>query len=193
MAEDREKKEAYSLEEFGREFRQHASSVRDGYIFAETTEEIVFSRADSLADDERTKETAEKLFSQGLEIRIFDEESEAKWFRASVEKQFRFRERRDVQNDKKETDGLFWWDESQYLDVDTKRTQKARLQGRLSPGTVYATGGGEYPLPIEDYTDAKIRIRNYLGEDPDTGELYAADWRLAGFGEWPDSGKGGEA
>lgn len=193
MAEDREKKEAYTLEEFGRDFRKCVSAVRNGYIFAETTEEIVFCCADSRADEERTAETVEKLFSQGLEIRIFDEESEAKWFRASVEKQFRFRERRDVKNSKKETDGLLWWDESQYLDVDTKRTQKARLQGRISPGTVYATGGGEYPLPIEDYENVKIRIRNYLGKDTDTGELYAADWRLAGFGEWPDSGKGGRA
>ena len=90
-----------------------------------------------------------------------------------------------------EKDRLHWWNESQYLDIDTDRTKKERDNGKLDKGEVYATGGGKYPLPIEEYNDTKIRIRNYLGEDADTGELYVKDWRLVGFGEWEDSTKGG--
>ena len=71
------------------------------------------------------------------------------------------------------------------------RTKKERDNGKLDKGAVYATGGGKYPFPIEEYNDTKIRIRNYLEEDDDTGELYVKDWRLVGFGEWEDSTKGG--
>ena len=148
------------------------------YIFVMTTEEIGFCEAQRESFDRK------ELFDSGLEIRIFDEKSEAKWFRTGIDRPFRFRKRRD--GEETEKDRLHHWDESQYLDIDTQRTEDARKSGALEAGCVYATGGGKYPLPIEAGTDARIRIRNYLGEDPDTGELYVEDWRLAGFGEWKD-------
>lgn len=174
-------------EKFSSDFRECVRSVNNGYIFAMKTEGIDFCKA----SEEVYKSEAEIgiLFSQGLEIRVFDEKSEAKWFRTGVDKAYRFR--RITDDESVEKDSLHWWNESQFLDIDTERTKKGRDRGTLDRNEVYATGGGRYPLPTEQYKDAKLRIRNYLGEDEDTGELYVKDWRLVGFGGWSDSAKGG--
>lgn len=142
------------------------------YIFVMTTEEISFSAAKREAYDRK------ELFDRGLEIRVFDETSEAKWFRASIDRGFSFRLRDDRGTD---NDSLYLWDESQYLDIDDGKTKEMREAGKEE--AVCATGGGTYTLPLRGYKDAKIRIRNYLGEEPDTGELYVEDWRLTGFTE----------
>ena len=149
------------------------------YIFAMTTEEIVFSKAEMQTLD------IPKLYADGLEIRIFDMLSEEKWFRTGIDKAFRYRRITD-RTAKTEKNNVCQWDESQYLDIDDKKTKHARNNGLIEAGYVYATGGGKYPLPEENYQDLKIKIRNYLGEDTDTGELYVKDWRLAGFGEWEE-------
>ena len=176
-------------EEFGNDFKEAVRSVNNGYIYIMTTEEIDFCRA---ADEGYGSDTEmDRLFSQGLEIRVFDEKGETKWFRTGIDKTYRFRRITDDRN--VENDSLHWWNESQYLDIDTDRTKSERDIGKIDKDTVYATGGGSYPLPTEQYNDTKIRIRNYLGEDDDTGELYVKDWRLAGFGEWPESTNGGGA
>ena len=78
-------------------------------------------------------------------------------------------------------DSLHIWDELQYLDIDDKRTKEAIEKGEIPKGTVFATGGGKYPLPVEKYKNAKIIIRNYMGEDPDAGELFVEDWRMVGL------------
>lgn len=166
-----------SFEAFREDFNHAAASDEKDpgarkYIFVMTTEEISFRAADSETYDRK------ELFEQGLEIRIFDETSEAKWFRASIDCGFSFRLRDDSGM---ADDSLHVWDESQYLDIDDKKTEKIRAAGQED--MVCATGGGKYSLPINGYKNAKIRIRNYLGEEPDTGELYAEDWRLAGFTE----------
>lgn len=142
------------------------------YLFAMTTECIKFFVVNDTRPDE--KELSE-LAQNGLEIRVFDKKREAKWFRASIDKEFGFRL---LDDDVLKKDSLHIWDESQYLDIDDKRTKEAIEKGEIQKGTVFATGGGKYSLPIESYKNAKIKIRNYLGEDPDTGELYVEDWRL---------------
>lgn len=147
------------------------------YLFAMTTECIKFFAMDETRPDE--KELSE-LAQNGLEIRVFDEKREAKWFRTSIDKEFGFRPPDD---DILKKDSLHIWDESQYLDIDDKRTKEAIEKGEIQKGTVFATGGGKYPLPLEKYKNAKIKVRNYLGEDPDTGELYVEDWRLVGLVE----------
>lgn len=177
---------AEELEALCRDFEQSIDSADNGYIFIMTTENIDFCKASKEAY--KSDAEKEKLFRQGLEIRIFDKKSEWKWFRASVDKAYSFRR---VTDDETEKDSLHWWNESQYLDIDTDRTKKERDNGNLAQRAVYATGGGKYLLPIEEYEDVKIKIRNYLGEDKSTGELYVQDWRLAGFGEWEDSAEGG--
>ena len=187
MPTETKKYKADDLEAFCRDFEQSIASADNGYVFIMTTENIDFCKASKEAYESDAKK--EKLFRQGLEIRIFDEKSERKWFRTGIDKAFSFR--RVTDDEETEKDRLHWWNESQYLDIDTDRTKKERDNGKLDKGEVYATGGGKYPLPIEEYNDTKIRIRNYLGEDDDTGELYVKDWRLVGFGEWEDSAKGG--
>lgn len=159
------------------------------YLFAMTTECIKFFVVNDTRPDE--KELSE-LAQNGLEIRVFDEKREAKWFRASIDKkEFGFRL---LDDDISKKDSLHIWDESQYLDIDDKRTKEAIEKGEIQKGTVFATGGGKYPLPLEKYKNAKIKVRNYLGEDPDTGELYVEDWRLIGLVEGiEERGKGGDA
>lgn len=179
------KNNTYEMKEFCRDFRRYASDTLDGYLLAMTTEELIFI---SMKDMESI--SPEKLYEQGLEIRIFDEGKEAKWFRSGPEKEFHFREQRD--DNLSINEQFIHWDESQYLDIDMKKTKEEQEHGRLEAGFVYATGGGKYPLPIPPGEYEKIRIRNYLKEDPDTGELYPADWRLVGFGDWPESGKEGK-
>lgn len=172
MPEEKGKREKeQEQKEFYEAYDWYRDSVKDGYIFIMTTEEIDFCK---VGDEKIPKE---KLFEKGLEIRIFNEDREAKWFRTGIRKHFAFREIQD--DEKAEKDNLLWWDESQYLDIDEKETKKSGRKGE-----VCATGGGIYRLPLEVYTNAKIRIRNYLEEDRDTGELYVKDWRMVGFGEW---------
>lgn len=142
------------------------------YLFAMTTECIKFFIVNDTRPDE--KELRE-LAQNGLEIRVFDEKREAKWFRTCIDKKFGFRL---LDDDVLKKDSLQVWDESQYLDIDVKRTKESIEKGKIQNGTVFATGGGKYPLPLETYKNAKIKIRNYLGKDPDTGELYVEDWRL---------------
>lgn len=158
------------------------------YLFAMTTECIKFFIVNDTRPDE--KELRE-LAQNGLEIRVFDEKREAKWFRTSIDKKLGFRL---LDDDILKKDSLHIWDESQYLDIDDKRTKEAIKQGKIQEGIVFATGGGKYPLPLEKYKNAKIKIRNYLGEDTDTGELYVEDWRLIGLVEGiEERGKGGDA
>ncbi len=158
------------------------------YLFSMTTECIKFFELDETRPDE--KELRE-LAQNGLEIRVFDEKREAKWFRTSIDKKLGFRL---LDDDVLKKDSLYVWDESQYLDIDDKRTEKSIKNGGIQKGSVFATGGGKYPLPLETYKNAKIKIRNYLGEDPDTGELYVEDWRLISLVEGiEERGKSGDA
>jgi len=158
------------------------------YLFAMTTECIKFFIVNDTRPDE--KELRE-LAQNGLEIRVFDEKREAKWFRTCIDKKLGFRL---LDDDVLKKDSLYVWDESQYLDIDDKRTEKSIKNGGIQKGSVFATGGGKYPLPLETYKNAKIKIRNYLGEDPDTGELYVEDWRLISLVEGiEERGKSGDA
>ena len=79
---------------------------------------------------------------------------------------------KDTENNGK--DDRFFYDEEQFLDIDT--TKKPNEQG------VAATGGGRYQLPINNYNDAKIRIRNYCTYD-EVGRSSVADWRIVKFVE----------
>lgn len=158
---------------FCKDIRSGLKACKAGYLFAMTTEEIIFCKSDPAEYDE------EKLFRLGLDIRIFNLEGERKWFRSGIGRDYRYRERMDDEN--VIADKLHYWDEYHFLDIDDAKTEKKNIF--VQKGMVYATGGGTYPLPIEKYKDAKIKIRNYLGEDPDTGELYVEDWRLVALKE----------
>ena len=101
-----------------------------------------------------------------LEIRCFDENGEFRAVRATPDLPF---SEREITSDESCGDDCF--DEAQYLDIDTARTEKE------ADGWVYATGGGRYHLPEE----AKmILVRNYYRYDEE-GIARKYDWRLVIF------------
>lgn len=111
---------------------------------------------------------------KALEMRLFSENGEIKWFRTSIGQTFRWRSRLDDDNEE-------YIEESQFLDVDDVRTEKEGKWTAENDWTVYATGGGTYSLPISSYKNAKIRIRNYLGYESYSGRVFIEDWRIVGF------------
>ena len=101
-----------------------------------------------------------------LEIRCFDENGEFRAVRATPDADF---SEREITSDDHWADDFY--DEAQYLDIDTERTKKE------ADGWVYATGGGKYHLPEE----AKmILVRNYYRFDEE-GIARKYDWRLVEF------------
>lgn len=108
----------------------------------------------------------EYLWEKLLELRLFDLDKEYKLFRGSVNKDISWR----LLRDEKDVDS---YDDEQYLDVDEKRTKDC--------DRVCATGGGYYSLPLSDYSNAKLRLRNYVRYDESTGQGYISDWRILEF------------
>lgn len=114
-----------------------------------------------------TDKTADIQEDKLLEIRYFDEEGEFRAYRSLIDDDFKTREIRN--NDATYADG--YYDEAQYLDIDSSRTKEK------NDGFTYATGGGKYHLP----NDAKMLLtRTYYKFDED-GVARKYDWRLVGF------------
>ena len=101
---------------FCEDIRSGRKACKDGYLFAMTTEEIIFCKSDSANYDE------EKLFRLGLDIRIFNLEGERKWFRSGIGRDYRYRERMDDEN--VTADKLHYWDEYHFLDIDDAKQKK---------------------------------------------------------------------
>ena len=152
--------------EFIADFNEAVSSMKEGYIVAMSTDKFDVQCIDS-ENFERSK-----LYQMALEIRIFHESAEVKWFRTSIDKEWKCR----VINDMQLKEDFEYWDEFQYLDIDTEKTRKMG-----ESGIAYATGGGRYSLPIKKYDEAKVKVRNYLSYEEDTSQLYVSDWRLVKF------------
>ena len=109
-----------------------------------------------------------------LEIRCFDESGEFRAVRTTPDLPF---SQREITCDESWADGFY--DEAQYLDIDTARTKKE------ADGWVYATGGGRYHLPEE----AKmILTRSYYRYDEE-GIARKYDWRLVKFTDQETVGK----
>lgn len=123
---------------------------------------------------EEAKEILKNLQEKALEIRLFHEKGEIKWFRSSINQTFC---ERSCLGDETLEKGSYW-DENQYLDIDEKKTEELRETSNSS--RVAATGGGCYNLPGVAYQDAMIKIRNYLEYEPN-GRCYIRDWRIVGF------------
>lgn len=104
-----------------------------------------------------------------LDLRVFNENAEYRIFRGDAGKAFRFR----IQDDT----GEEYYDDEQYLDIDEARSLESFQKGKI----VRATGGGYYKLPLETFYGAKVRLRNYLAYEEDSGQAYIKDWRLLGF------------
>ncbi len=153
-----------SKEEFKTGFQEAAARLGEGYLIAMLTDRLYIRELGREEPDQ------DEFYEKAMEIRMFNEEEEVKWFRG-VGQELRCRERKDRKED---MDPLFFWDEWQYLDIDGPRSKPEK-------GIAYATGGGRYELPLGDYKDAKIKIRNYLEYEEDTMQLYILDWRIVGF------------
>jgi hypothetical protein len=112
-----------------------------------------------------------------LDLRIFNESSEYRIFRSGVGSDFYVRIIDDQCPEKSDdVDCNDYFDDEQYLDIDTVRSKKSFNEKNI----VYTTRGGCYYLPLLRMEDAKVKIRNYIAYE-ETGQAYVKDWRLAGF------------
>jgi len=118
-------------------------------------------------------ETEEKLENcwnkKLLDIRIFNNKKEYRVFRADAGSDFIYCYTDDsFTND--------YYDDEQYLDIDSTKIKP--------DGTVTATGGGEYKLPLKilgsnKYKgEVKLYIRNYIDYDNKFGQAYIKRWRI---------------
>lgn len=164
------------LNEFKSSLETAVSECREGYVIAMLTDkfQIVNLKKEAEYREALGGISYENLFRKAIEIRVFDKNKETKLFRSGIGEEFRYRKIEDQEGE----DELSHFDEKQYLDIDEKRS-------RPKEGIAYTTGGGKYPLPLDDckdvYGDVKIQIRNYLEYDPDTMRVSIADWRLVEF------------
>lgn len=152
-------------------FWAQAAQVTEGFLLAMLTDEIIWKRWPLEGED--LKDIRQKE-GKILDIRIFDDQRELHMARGDVGRRMQGRIADDTAGNLEEQD---YFDEEQYLDIDTKRSGEHFRQ----EGKVRATGGGWYELPLSGMEDAKVRIRNYLGYYEDSGQAYVKDWRMAGI------------
>lgn len=115
-----------------------------------------------------------------LEIRCFDENGELHAVRSELGEPFSFRRIPDKES--KLCDECDFFDESQYLDIDSAKTEEK------NDGSVYATGGGSYHLPDDAKGKSMLLVRYYYRFDDD-GVANIYDWRLVGFTDKETAGK----
>lgn len=121
-----------------------------------------------------------------LEIRCFDENGEFHAVRSELGEPFSFRRIHDKES--KLCDEGAFFDESQYLDIDSARTEKE------NDNYIYATGGGRYHLPVDKIKNSTLPendmllVRYYYRFDDD-GVANIYDWRLVGFTDKETAGK----
>ena len=150
------------------QFWSCADGIERGFVFAMLTDEILWERWPLEPDDRKTFQEKEGKL---LDVRIYDTESEVRIFRSDVGRKFQGRSL----NDRKETSEFQdYFDEEQFLDIDDTRSEEMFAR----EGKVQATGGGRYHLPLSDFRNAKLQIRNYLGYYEESGQAYVKDWRL---------------
>ena len=118
MPVETKKYKADDLEAFCRDFEQSIDSADNGYVFIMTTENIDFCKASKEVYESDAEK--EKLFRQGLEIRIFDEKSEWKWFRTGIDKAYSFRSVTDDEETEKDKVRYRQLDLFSSLDDDNK-------------------------------------------------------------------------
>lgn len=143
-------------------------SIKNGYAVVMFTDKFEFL---AYPFDEKTNKILNEDFEKKLiDMRIFNKDKEYRIFRGDISGNFHFRDSDDyIKND--------YYDDEQYLDIDTKRS----ADSFKNDGIVRATGGGNYKLPFCDFNDIKICIRNYIDYDNESGQAYIKDWRLVGL------------
>lgn len=158
-------------------FLEVLSSMRTGYVLVMATDRFELF---SVNDDNNKNAFLNDWIGNALEIRMFNDAVEHKWFRGSIDKVFSYRK---IEDDA-QMNPMDYWDEYQYLDIDLQASKG--MPGNM----VCATGGGVYFLPMLSQNDNKedrikdtmIQIRNYLGYEKETGQLFISDWRIVKLG-----------
>lgn len=155
-------------------FLAAAEKISKGFLFIMFTDEIWVEQL-PLEDKKKARMKAKEGVL--LEARVFSESREDKLFRGDIGRAFLWRSIVDSG-----TQDCF--DEEQYLDIDEKRSDELFAKEYK----VRATGGGSYHLPLSDYREAKVRIRNYVDYYEETGQAYVKDWRLVEFFQAKEKG-----
>ena len=145
--------------------------MKSGLVMIMETSKFTF---ESFGEDSPLQELKSLDSSRILEMRIFDKDQEWHLFRDTPADSFHVRHA----DDRKGLEKGSYFDEDQYLDIDTARSKDIFVQSRK----VRATGGGIYTLPQGDMEDAVIRVRSYVSYDGD-GQAYIRDFRLVMKGE----------
>lgn len=121
-------------------------------------DEMLNEKLKNIWSDEGWKDE-QHIFNHLLDLRLFSENGEVRWFRSTVNRPFVYRKKlNDSEYDK---DGkLLYWDEEQFLDIDDARTEaKRELEKtdklRLEKDQVLTMGGGMYSLPVTSYRKSK--------------------------------------
>lgn len=159
-----------------KEFLDKCEDIKDGYIVAAMTDKYIVNKWPLIKNDI----VEEKL----LEIRVFNKGMEAKLFRSDISKEFSYRLINDDKKiyeteNNKDLDYSDYFDDYQYLDIDTQRSKKSFENEKM----VITTGGGSYHLPMKKMNDVMVKIRMYFGKYPDTGQARVFDWRVVDFVE----------
>ncbi len=153
-------------------------AINEGYAVIMFTDCFEFERYSSNSVSAEVESMLKNHFDDRLlDMRIFNDSYEYRIFRSDVSGKFHVRIIDD--NDPEVSGGIDvkdYFDDKQYLDIDTVRSQNIFKE----KNRVRATGGGCYNLPLNNMKDVKVKIRNYIGYD-DIGQAYIKDWRLAGF------------
>lgn len=145
-----------------------ADEVERGFIFAMLTDEILWESWPLRPEGRKSfQDKGGKL----LDVRVYNSEREVRVSRSDIGREFCGR---SLNDEREAPDKQDYFDEVQFLDIDDKESEELFA----SEGKVQATGGGRYPLPLQGFKNAKIRIRNYLGYYEETGQAYVRDWRL---------------
>ena len=161
------------------DFVKKIPDIFNGYVAAQLTDEYVLGSWQNKRSELCNNE------SKVLEIRVFDANCEYRLFRGNIGKAFIYREINDKNEGKEPYKD--YWDEDQYLDIDTAASSESFIEN----GEVRTTGGGRYSLPLVDMTDAMVTVRYYFG-CYDSGQAKISDWRLVGFKTTEGEGNNGK-
>jgi hypothetical protein len=110
-----------------------------------------------------------------LELRIYNETQELKVIRSQIGREFKYR--LASESDLSKAD---YFEETQYLDIDSETTKEYRAKGTKPPldsKQFFMTGGGKISFPTGDRLK-QIKIINYLSYDEETGNLQIPDFRI---------------
>lgn len=140
----------------------------EGYVFAAFTDELI------IGEWKQNMSFIDAKRDRLLELRIFNEEMEVKYYRTSISREFC--ERIIDRNNEDQTE---FYEETQILDIDTLRSKELNQE----TGDVLATGGGQYHLPVEMTENVSIVTRQYIRKNEHSGQAEVYDWRLVKFVE----------